>query len=126
MASSVTTTTPFSAPVSAPRTQYHPQVHLTIIEPDGKSSFDVDLINGDDLCENLREAKQEGDIHSLTLDDTYLSTFGSLYVREINGYGNNWTVEVLPAGRQAMAIKPEGCTLYKSKAEDEIIWRFGV
>ncbi len=94
-------------------------VHLEIIDPDGTSSFEMKLNQGDDLCENLTEAKAEGKIKSLTIDDSYLATFGSRYIREINGYSNNWTVEV-------NGIKPKGCSLYKPQPGDKIIWRFGV
>ncbi len=94
-------------------------VHITVIDPDGSHSFDVQLNAGDDLCANLVQAKAERKIQSLQIDDTYLETFGSLYVREINGYSNNWTVEV-------NGVKPEGCSLHHPKTGDQIIWRFGV
>ena len=103
----------------APRTPAEHTVHMTIVAPDGTSEFEVDLRDGEDLCENIEEAKSEGHIRSLTMDNSYLETFGSRYVREINGYSNNWTVEVNGVG-------PKGCSLYEPKAGDTIIWTFGV
>ena len=94
-------------------------VNITIAQPNATTVFDVELKEGDDLCENLVQAKREGDINSLQIDDTYLATFGSFYVREINGYSNNWTVEV-------NGVKPTGCSLYRPKSGDNIVWRFSV
>ncbi|HEY4526423.1 MAG TPA: DUF4430 domain-containing protein [Candidatus Paceibacterota bacterium] len=99
--------------------QSQASVIITIVQPDTTTMFDVQLNRGDDLCANLVQAKKEGDINSLQIDDRYLETFGSLYVREINGYSNNWTVEV-------NGTRPEGCSLFKPKAGDQIIWRFSV
>ena len=94
-------------------------VSIQLSDPDGTSIFHVRINPGDDLCANLVEAKAEDKIKSLTVDDSYLETFHSRYIREINGYSNNWTVEVND-------VKPEGCSLYYPKAGDQIIWRFGV
>ncbi|HEY4526271.1 MAG TPA: DUF4430 domain-containing protein [Candidatus Paceibacterota bacterium] len=112
--------------VPSPRTQStatstapYSTVFLQIIDPDGTSNFEVNLNPGDDLCANLVEAKAEGKIKALLIDDSYLATFGSRYVREINGYSNNWTVEV-------NGVVPKGCSLYKPKAGDQIIWRFSI
>ena len=103
----------------APRAPSEHAVHMKIVAPDGASEFEVDLRDGEDLCENIEEAKSEGHIRSLTMDNSYLETFGSRYVREINGYSNNWTVKVND-------YRPEGCSLYTPKAGDTIIWTFGV
>ena len=102
----------------APRVATQQKVHMKIIAPDSTSEFDVDLREGEDLCENIEEAKSEGHIRSLTVDDSYLATFGSRYVREINGYSNNWTVEVNGVG-------PKGCSFKEPKAGDIIVWEFG-
>ena len=93
-------------------------VAIQLSEPDGTSNFEVSLNPGDDLCDNLVEAKAEGKIRSLLIDDSYLETFGSRYVREINGYSNNWTVEV-------NGVKPLGCSLYEPKIGEQIVWKFG-
>jgi len=108
-------------PPSSPATSTvsYPIVYIQLTDPDGTLSFDVKLNPGDDLCDNLVEARAEGKIRSLLIDDSYLATFGSRYVREINGYSNNWTVKVNDT-------RPEGCSLYTPKAGDNIIWSFGV
>lgn len=93
-------------------------IPLRIVEPDGARSFDVALKEGDDLCANLEEARAEGRLRSLTIDDTWLSTYHSRYVREINGFYDNWTVSV-------NGTYPGGCSLYRPHAGDAIVWQFG-
>ncbi len=112
--SSTTAAVHQSASTSAPLAA----VSLSIIDPDGKNIFAVDLKLGADACDVLAEAKAEGKIHSLTLDDSYKASFGSAYAREINGYSNDWTFTVNGA-------KPEGCSLIKPRAGDSIVWTFG-
>ena len=102
----------------APKPPAQATVRMKIFAPDGTSVFAIDLKEGDDLCDNLVEAKAEGKIRSLLIDDSYLETFGSRYAREINGYSNNWTVEV-------NGVKPLGCSLYEPKIGDQIVWKFG-
>lgn len=111
------TTIPSSQPSSQPSPQPEDQVNIEINEPDGNFSFSVTLQSGDDLCSNLSRAKDEGKIRSLSIDDSYMSTFGSSYVREINGYQNNWTVSV-------NGTNPKGCSLYKPNPGDNISWKF--
>jgi hypothetical protein len=108
--------TPITPEATEPAAQEN--VSLEIVEPDGTSKFQVVLHSGDDLCDNLIEAKSEGKIRSLTFDDSYFSTLHSLYVEEINGYENDWTFTVNGA-------EPEGCSLYKPKSGDTIIWTYG-
>ncbi|HEY4516443.1 hypothetical protein A3C18_03765 [Candidatus Kaiserbacteria bacterium RIFCSPHIGHO2_02_FULL_54_11b] len=114
------TTKSINHPSNSPSTSTVPYsiVYVQLSDPDGVSNFEVNLNPGDDLCANLVEAKAEGKIRSLLIDDSYLATFGSRYVREINGYSNNWTVKV-------NETRPEGCSLYKPKAGDYIEWKFG-
>ena len=123
---------PSSAPAPVPTssmpaaTAPQPTVTVTIIDPDGSSTFAVGLKAGADACDVLAEAKTEGKLRSLTLDDSYKSTFGSSYVREINGYSNNWTFTVGGASTKVGASKqPEGCSLYKPQAGDFFVWLFG-
>lgn len=111
------TTTPSSQPSSNLSPQPENQVNIQISEPDGNFSFSVTLQSGDDLCSSLSRAKDEGKIRSLNVDDSYMSTFGSSYVREINGYQNNWTVSV-------NGESPKGCSLYKPNPGDNISWKF--
>ena len=107
-----------SVPVHDVASSTTPTVSLKIIEPDGTRSFDVALHAGDTLCDNLKEAKAEGEIRARTLDDSYLPSFLSLYVREINGHSNNWTFTV-------DGTSPRGCSLYQLHAGDSIVWKFG-
>jgi len=95
-----------------------PTVSITLQDPDGTNTFPVDLRAGTDACQVLEEAKAEGKIRSLTIDDSYKESFGSSYVREINGYSNNWTFKV---GN----TYPHGCSLYKPQTGDTIVWMFG-
>jgi len=106
-------------PQQSAHTQPLSSVHVTIVQPNGTARFEVKLNTGDDLCAGLMEAKAEGKISSPLIDYSYLETFGSLYIREINGYSNNWTVEV-------NGVKPQGCSLHKPQPGDSIIWRFSV
>ncbi len=93
-------------------------VSVTIITPNPTSNFTVLLEDGFNVCDVLIKAKNEGKISSLTLDDSYLSTYKSLYVYEINGFANNWTFTV-------NGESPLGCSLYFPKDKDTIVWKFG-
>ncbi len=111
---------PIATPTLTPKPTQAPVQTVTIqlIEPDGTSNFTVNLNSGNTLCDNLTEAKSEGKIKSVTLDYSYMSSFHSPYVREINGYQNNWTVTV-------DGTSPQGCAFYSPKAGDNITWKFG-
>lgn len=76
-------------------------------------------ISGDlNVCQVLEKAKDQGKIASLTLDNSYISSMNSLYVKEMNGLSNNWTFKV-------NGNSPLGCSLYQVKPEDLIVWKFG-
>lgn len=81
------------------------------------SSYKVKLLPGADACTVLEEAKTEGKISSLNIDYSYLQTLHSAYVREINGYENNWTVKV-------NGVSPLGCSLAKPQINDNVTWRY--
>lgn len=92
-------------------------VNLQIIDPDGTSSFSVILISGNNLCDTLTEAKNEGKIKSVTM--IWYPNFNSYYVVEINGFNNNWTTAL-------NGVQPRiGCSLIKPKPSDNIVWKFG-
>lgn len=101
-------------PTSAPSQA----VNMQVTEPDGTFNFTVNLNSGNTACDLLNEAKQEGKIKSVTMDDSYMSTLHSPYIKEINGYQNNWTFTV-------NGSSPQGCALYSPKAGDSIVWKFG-
>ncbi len=111
---------PSAAPAAdgATRTVSTSTVLMQITDPEGTRSFEIRLHDGATVCDILQEAKDEGSIRSLTLDDSWLATYGSLYVREIDGFSNNWTFSV-------NGTHPRGCSLYKPRANDRITWKFG-
>jgi cytoskeletal protein RodZ len=116
-ASNQTSFDPSPTPTIQPTQTQNKTVNLQIQEPDGTSNFSVSLNPGNTLCDNLTEAKQEGKIKSVTLDNSYMSSLHSAYVREINGYQNNWTVSV-------NGKTPQGCSLYSPNSGDAIVWKF--
>ena len=91
-------------------------IHMQIAEPDGTLNFSLPVRGN--VCDELTEAKNEGKIHSVTFDSSYMGSMHSLYVKEINGYTNNWTFTV---NEQS----PQGCSLVLPKAGDNIVWKFG-
>lgn len=106
-------TTPTTAPTASPK----PTVSLQINDPGETKSFSVTLNSGNNLCDNLTEAKNEGKIKSVTM--TWYASFNSYYVVEINGYNKNWTFTL-------NGVQPKvGCSLVKPNPNDTIIWKFG-
>jgi hypothetical protein len=110
-------TTPIPS-ATAPVAKPVPTVNIQIIEPDGNFSFTVTLHDGNTICDSLTDAKLEGKIKSVTIDDSYMSSLHSAYVKEINGFTNNWTFTV-------NGQSPRGCSLYTPKSGDMIVWKFG-
>lgn len=106
--------TPTPTPVTQQQTQ-QTGVSVQISEPDGKFNFSLSV--GGNACDELTQAKNEGKIKSLTLSDQWMSSTGSLYVKEMNGYVNGWQFTVNGVG-------PAGCSLSSPKAGDSVIWRF--
>lgn len=105
-------------PTSNPSpTQASDSVTVQINEPDGNTNASVKLNSGANTCDVLTEAKNEEKVKSLTLDDSYMSSFHSMYVKEMNGYQNNWTFSVNDTS-------PQGCSLYSPKNGDVITWKF--
>ncbi len=103
---------------SAPETAPGNLVNLKIITPGKKDSFAVELKDGQNVCDNLIQAKAEGKLTSLTINTSYLKTYGSAYVYEINGYKNNWTFTINGAS------PPTGCSDVFPKNNDAIVWTF--
>lgn len=93
-------------------------VNLTLIAPTGTTNFTVKLIPGADACTVLKQAKSEGKISFLDIDDSYLNTsLKSAYVRQINSFANNWTVKV-------NGVAPRGCSLVHPQHQDNVTWRY--
>lgn len=101
------------APTPAPQTL----ITLALSIQGRESSFQLALTSGMDACTVLEKAEAEGKIASVTLDYSYMPTLRSAYVREINGYENNWTVKV-------NGVSPRGCSLVNLKSGDNVTWRF--
>jgi hypothetical protein len=91
---------------------------MKIITPEGENNFTVELKDGQNVCDNLYEAKAENKIKSLTIKDAYLESMGSLYVYEINGYKNNW---ILSLNGKSSSV---GCSKVFPKNGDVVEWKF--
>ena len=114
---------PSTSPVPSPSPNPNPSPLASIstqtvnLEIQG-SSFTVEISGDLNVCQVLEKAKDQGKISSLTLDDSYMSSMNSQYVREINGMSNNWTFKV-------NGNSPLGCSLYQVKPGDQIVFKFG-
>lgn len=94
-----------------------PIVNLQLKSPAGSSQYAVKLIAITDACTILTAARDQGYVKSVTIDNSYLSTLKSAYVREINGYYNNWTFKVNGAS-------PKGCSLASITTGDTVVWEY--
>ena len=126
---SVPSQTPISTPSLSPTLMPSPSPSLapiitSLVSVEVQASgtqnlkFTVEFKDGMNVCDVMQEAKDEGKINSITFDDSYLSSYKSRYVSEINGYKNNWTFTVNGTG-------PLGCSLILPKPNDSIVWKFG-
>lgn len=106
--------TPTIVPSPSPASQ---TVSIEINSPSEKSNFTIDITDNMNACQILQKAKEEGKITSLTLDDKYLESFGTLLVAEMNGYSNNWVFTV-------NGESPMGCSLSFPKSGDQIVWNY--
>ncbi len=107
------TTTTSVLPTSAPQQS---TINLTITEPDGTTSNSINLSGDQTPCSILNEAKNEGKIKSLTIQN--YPSMHSDYVQEINGYQNNWNFTL--NGTK----EPTGCSNYQLKQNDNVTWKF--
>jgi hypothetical protein len=92
-------------------------IHVSIKLPDTEASFTVESEDGINACDLLLKAKSIGKINSVTLDDSYLSSFNTLLVTEINGFSNFWVFTV-------NGESPMGCSLVSLKNGDHVIWEY--
>lgn len=104
--------TPTPVPTPAPSS-----ISIEIKTPDSTSSFTIQIKEGINACDILVKAKNEGKITSVTLDDSYLSTFNTLLVSEINGLSNYWVFTV-------NGESPMGCSLVSLRNNDQVVWEF--
>lgn len=68
-------------------------------------------------CDVIKQAKLEGDIDTLVLEESYVTSFKSPYVYEINGYKDNWVFEV-------NGKSPLGCALVTIEKDDVVVWKY--
>lgn len=101
----------------AATTTPQPTINLQLKSPAGSSQYAVKLIAITDACTILTAARDQGYVKSVTIDNSYLSTLKSAYVREINGYYNNWTFKVNGAS-------PKGCSLASITTGDTVVWEY--
>lgn len=92
-------------------------VTIQITEPDGIFNFSVAITGNTNPCSILNSAKDEGKIHSVTIQH-YDAPLNSDYVKELNGYSNNWTFKL--NGDQ----KPTGCSNYNLNKGDTVTWQY--
>jgi hypothetical protein len=111
---------PLKTQGTIPSTTIAPQsktVNLKIIMPDNTIATKITLNANANVCDILQQAKKEGKLTSLTFDDSYLTTAHSRYIKEINGYKNNWTFKVNNSS-------PLGCSLITPRQNDSVVWKF--
>lgn len=111
------TPTPTAFPPTVSSTLAIETVAVTLVQPNGTQNLIVTWRKDMNACDVLEQAKEEGTIASLTLDESYVSTFKSPYVYEINGYKNNWVFEI--NGKTAL-----GCALVTIEKDDVIEWTY--
>lgn len=91
------------------------QVNLEIKNGDSSSNFSIGISENMNVCDVLSKARDEGKISSVSFDDSYMETFKSKFVTEINGIKSNWVFKV-------NGTSPLGCSLYTVKNSDKIEW----
>lgn len=92
------------------------KVNLEIKTQNNTINFSVEIKEGMNVCEILQKAKDNGNISSLIFNDSFMSTFHSLFVTEINGESGNWVFTV-------NGTSPLGCSLSQPSANDNIVWK---
>lgn len=111
------TPTPSPTPSPTPTPTPLPTINMRIKTPDSNSTFIVEIQDNINACDALTEAKNQGKIASLTLDDSYLATFHTLLVSEINGLSNYWVFTV-------NGNSPDGCSLINLHSNDQVVWEY--
>lgn len=94
-----------------------PMIKLAVSSPEGQFSYALPASEVTNACDALTAAKNHGYLRSVTLDNSYQSTLHSAYVREINGYENNWTFKVNGSA-------PRGCSLALVTKGDTVSWSY--
>lgn len=109
--------TPTLFPPTPSPTPVTETVAVTVTQPNGTQHFTVAWQKGMTVCDVIKQAKVDGRISSLTIDESYIATFRSPYIYEINGYKDNWVFEV--NGESAL-----GCALVTIEQDDHVVWKY--
>lgn len=116
------TPVPSQTPIPSPTLEPSPspitqKIAVEIKQPDSQINFELEITDGINVCAAMQKAKDEGKINSLTINDKYLESFGTLFIEEINGYRNNWVFTV-------NGESPVGCSQSILKNNDKLNWEF--
>lgn len=115
------TTIPVSQPVQSanqsPTSVPVDTISVQISEPDGDTSFSLSFHENSNPCSVLNDAKNEGKIRSVTVTH-YGPPLNSDYVKEMNGYQDNWTFVINGEGR------PLGCSNYILGKGNTVTWKY--
>ncbi|MFH0864395.1 MAG: DUF4430 domain-containing protein [Candidatus Gottesmanbacteria bacterium] len=109
---------PEASPMANPPPASQPlQINLSI---NGGSSFTVNIDQGNNQCDVLTKAKEQGKIDSLNMQ--FNNSLGSFAVYQINGIGKEnsvwWTYTI-------NSVSPaQGCSYIKANNGDKIEWKY--
>jgi len=92
-------------------------ITLEINSPDGSSKFSLIYKDNINPCSILNDAKNDGKIKSVTIIH-YDAPLNSDYVKEINGFSDNWKFSIDGDG------KPAGCSNYKLNKNSTVTWKY--
>jgi len=92
-------------------------INLEINAPDGNNKFLLTYKDGLNPCSILIDAKNEGKIRSVTILH-YGAPLNSDYVKEINGFSDNWNFAIDGSG------KPSGCSNYILNKNSTVTWKY--
>ncbi|MFA6081035.1 MAG: hypothetical protein WC741_01355 [Patescibacteria group bacterium] len=92
-------------------------INLEINGPDGNNKFSLTYKDGANPCSILNDAKNDGKIRSVTILH-YGAPLNSDYVKEINGFSDNWNFSIDGSG------KPSGCSNYILNKNSTVTWKY--
>jgi len=92
-------------------------INLEINGPEGNNKFTSNYKDGTNPCSILNDAKNEGTIRSVTILH-YGAPLNSDYVKEINGFSDNWNFAIDGSG------KPSGCSNYILDKNSTVTWKY--
>lgn len=108
---------PQSSPTAKAALPAKSVITVRLEEPKGNFKFTLFLPDGANPCSVLNSLKEAGKLESLDVTH-YGPPLNSDYVKEIDGYRDNWTFDI--NGEK----KPAGCTNYILSAGATVTWKF--